>query len=625
MDLHIISSNAYLRRLLEENPAALRSQAIATRDWFVEKGIRAAGYEAIIVDNNLTVAEAGELAKKATQESCNWYKGKGNSDFSVYRGISLADSAQQHFYHDIFTHLFSLIPNVSKLVEKYSPKKIVYEHHESFRKSLNFNNEDILLGHIAEKYGIEFECVRTYETDAADALRNAHSTVLKRERDYIVRTIRTDRIRGLVFDAATTMQLIKHRARALLFGKKPCILTDCSRGTQDFWEAFSGDRDCTFIINRPLKGVLANLIEITVALKSHRGAFRYKKELDRIRKEWRQFLVNHKERFNYFGMDFSGYIDNEVSWAIENIFPALMEVTDKASAVFKKAGVDCLLSQTDSPITYRYIYNIAKKNGIRNFTQPDGIRSTIEPGYRHADNVLVYSEAMRSDLASEGVSSSFHVVGNPRFQAVYRQRESKGAEPALPLRVLIGMKAEGPQVIGHHYSSSNALLEEILRALRPFKDRIRITVRTNPGQSECLEQIKRLYLPQDDFEIQRGETIPFEVAAQGQDLFIMSWTTAIVEAAVLGKMVIYYANDAVFQYPPFDGASELAALRTNGELEEAIKEILNGGRERYLRFGKKDVMEKYAGPLEKPSAVEMMREAVLAPASGGRAQELRRA
>lgn len=105
----------------------------------------------------------------------------------------------------------------------------------------------------------------------------------------------------------------------------------------------------------------------------------------------------------------------------------------------------------------------------------------------------------------------------------------------------------------------------------------------------------------------------------------MTWTTAIVEAAILGKMVIYYANDSVFQYPPFDGPSELATLRTRDELTEAIGEILAGGREKYLRFGKRDVIEKYAGPLEKPSAVEMMREAVLPDARGRRAQELRRA
>ena len=610
MDLHIISSNAYLKRLLEDDRSSLRGQALVTRDWFVEKGIRAAGYEPVLLDGNLASSEAGELAGKAAHESCNWYKGKDGADFSIYRGISLADSAQQHFYHDIFTHLFSVVPNVMRLIERHGPEKIAYEYHESFRGSLNFNNEEVLLGLVARKYGVDFECVSTHESDATDELRLRHSTVLKRERGYVVNTIRTDRLRGLAFDAATAFQIMKHRAGTLLSGKRPCVFIDCSRGTLDFWEANAGRKDCSFIINRPLKGLRPNLVETTVAIKSYQGAGRYRKELDRINEDWRRFLLKNRGGFDYFGIDFSGYMDMEVRWAIENVFPALIEVIDKAFYVFKAAGVDCVLSQTDAPITYRYIYNVAKKLGIRNFVQPDGIRSTIEPGYRHADDVLAYSEAMRGDLASEGPGPRFHVAGNPGFQALYRKR-IKSAVNSLPIRILIGMKAEGPQVIGHHYSGSNSFLEEILTALRPFRDRVRVTVRTNPGQSECLSEIKRLYLPLDDFEIQRGETIPFEMAARGQDLFIMTWTTAIVEAAILGKMVIYYANDSVFQYPPFDGSSELVTMRTPDALAEGVKEILGGRRERYLRFGEKAVIEEYTGPLERPSSIEVMRDLVL--------------
>lgn len=66
---------------------------------------------------------------------------------------------------------------------------------------------------------------------------------------------------------------------------------------------------------------------------------------------------------------------------------------------------------------------------------------------------------------------------------------------------------------------------------------------------------------------------------------------------MLGIPALYYKKDTEYFQPPFDGESELTTARGFGELAEAVRDFYEGSP-RYDAFLRREVMEKYIGPLD---------------------------
>ena len=244
MDIYIISSLAHFKQLKHKKHffcgfAGQRDYIFATRDWFAEREIEKSGYDVVILDDNLNKSEIEKLTREEMEKLSSWYKCDGGKGFSFYRGVSLADSAIQHFYHDVFSHIFSFIPNIQKLIHRFSPQKIIYEYHLSYRNSLYFNLEDKILKLVCDHYGIEFSCIYSDRFDEMDRKKYHLSEALKRKKDAMIRRVVVGPIKGMVIDVVNYIQIyVKHRFKQII-RKRPCIFTDSSRGTnyfQKYWQ-----------------------------------------------------------------------------------------------------------------------------------------------------------------------------------------------------------------------------------------------------------------------------------------------------------------------------------------------------------------------------------------------------
>ncbi len=614
MDIYIVSSMRHLKELLSPESACKDKNQLCvvfvTRDWFIAKEIKNAGLDVVSLDNNLDSCETKEIVARQMKELKTWFIDSAGNDFSIYRGVSLGDSAIHHFYLDVFPNLFCLAPNLIKLIDRYKPEKITYEYHKSYRESIYFDNEDLVIKLICAHHAIDFECIKTDLCDDLDIEKTKQSTSLQRKKRYIINSICVDKQKGYLLDIINKVYSVKHNIKQILNPNKLCIFTDANRGVEDFFNVFN--KDYNFIANRKFPNILKNITTSISSIKSCNP--KDSKELGSIREKWKQTIHSiSTNRFNYFGVDFATYINDEVNWAINNVFPPLIEVINKFFNILSSVKVDGILSQADSTIDSRYIYNIAKLKKIKNFVHPDGVRWNYAIGTRHAHNILLYSESNKKDFITEGVNSNIKVVGNPPFQSLRKSlnnRAGKFVANGEKKKILIGAKNEAPWIVGFSMSSAACFIEEILDGIYPLRSYFDTTIRSNQGQGNCLDLLKRRYFSKHTFDIQSPEELPFTEAAKSADIFIGNASTTILEAAIMKKIVIYYCNDNVYKYPPFDGKSELATATSHGELTTILKNILNGHSQDCLKFNNQNVLERYIGPLDTPVSTDAMRKAI---------------
>lgn len=615
MNLYIVSSIFHFKQFVRRgknniSDNELMNYVFVTRDWFVEKEIRGAGYDAIILENHLDKNEVEKLTWQETNELTTWFIDDAGDDFSLYRSVSLADSAIQHFCNGVFSKIFNFVPNVLKLINIYKPKKIIYEYHVMYRKCIYFDNEDALLKLICDKHGIELECIYTDSFDEIDEERYKQSPVLQRNKDCLVNSLSVRNIKNVILNLYNYFQIKKHQLKQKFGRKKVCIFTDNTRGTSDFKRYCEKDKDYLFIVGNRPESLLRDT-GTSILLKSG-GKIKHQ-ELDNIRNKWKNYVrTKSKERLVYFDIDLTSYIDLEVNWAINNVFPKLINLIDKVINYFSRVRIDLILTQADSTIDYRYIFNIARKMNIKNYIHPDGPRFIIMIGARHAENILLYSTSTLNDYKVSGVKSNMFVVGNPPFQKLFKSslNTRNASSPGKKKRILVGAKNEGPWILGNYLSSSIQFLEDILKGIYPVRDHFEVTVRNNPNQSNFLNLLKDRYFEEYDFEIQEAGKVPFLEAVHDFDIFILKWTTIVYEAAILGKLVIFYSDNNLFLYPPFDSKSELTTARSPDELTTILKNILNDNFNDYLKFNKQDVLEKYVGPLDMPLSVGLLKNAI---------------
>ena len=81
------------------------------------------------------------------------------------------------------------------------------------------------------------------------------------------------------------------------------------------------------------------------------------------------------------------------------------------------------------------------------------------------------------------------------------------------------------------------------------------------------------------------------------DFYISIYSQTLFEASCLGVPALYYRKDTEIMFAPFDGKSELVTVDNVDDLVGALEEFRAGGS-RFDAFLRREVMEKYIGPLD---------------------------
>jgi spore coat polysaccharide biosynthesis predicted glycosyltransferase SpsG len=93
------------------------------------------------------------------------------------------------------------------------------------------------------------------------------------------------------------------------------------------------------------------------------------------------------------------------------------------------------------------------------------------------------------------------------------------------------------------------------------------------------------------------DSMPMKLVLEKTDFYITFYSQTLFEASTLGIPVAYYRKDNEIMDSPFDGKSELVTLYNIEEITDAVVDFIKKSN-RYDKFLKKEVMEKYIGSLD---------------------------
>ncbi len=139
----------------------------------------------------------------------------------------------------------------------------------------------------------------------------------------------------------------------------------------------------------------------------------------------------------------------------------------------------------------------------------------------------------------------------------------------------------------------------IMRAcqiLRATGRDMRLTLKIRPnGYRRQYENFLQEYFP--EIAVRIYDRFPIKDVLDDADLLISTYSQTLFEASCMNIPVLYYKNDTQVAHPPFDNASELVTAVSLDDLVEKLNMFYNSDP-LYDAFRKREVMEKYIGPLD---------------------------
>lgn len=188
--------------------------------------------------------------------------------------------------------------------------------------------------------------------------------------------------------------------------------------------------------------------------------------------------------------------------------------------------------------------------------------------------------------------------GDPRMDHYIKEITPKQLNYSEP-NIIIGAGGFSNIDLNSYVATEFDFLNDIMLALKALKQKGRkmtivLKVRSN-GYIEQYRGFLKEYFP--DLPVELHDTIPFGEVIKRADFYMSIYSGTLFEASLLGIPVLYYKRDTSILNPPYDGSSELVTAVSTADLVDKI-ELFYAQDQIYDAFKKKEVMEKYIGPLD---------------------------
>ncbi len=213
-----------------------------------------------------------------------------------------------------------------------------------------------------------------------------------------------------------------------------------------------------------------------------------------------------------------------------------------------------------------------------------------------ADVINCYSQSIRLNYFKN--SSKTVCLGDPRMD-VYQSADTDSGKRKLNTRIVIGTSGFNSLDLTSFSAIEFEFIYEILTAIHnvwepPASYSLTIKVRAN-GLVSQYERFVKQYFP--DIPIRIVQKISIKDLLEHCDMYISTHSQTLFEASCAGVPVIYYKNHVESLHAPFDSNSELITCHSVSELEKILKDT-DYRRELFQPFLRREIMEKYVGPLD---------------------------
>ena len=248
-------------------------------------------------------------------------------------------------------------------------------------------------------------------------------------------------------------------------------------------------------------------------------------------------------------------------------------------------------------VTATLVDCVCRKRGIPSYMIINGWMSgEFLDEAKYATVINAYSTSIR-DHYFRGMGNIV-CLGDPRMDEYVNCRLQRPIDRVSPT-VTIGASGHSNVDLNSFLAVEFEFLQDVLLALREVEEggvnlRIVIKVRANGYREQYLDFVNE-YFPGLVDEIL--DTVPMAKVLARTDFYITFYSSTVFEASCLGIPCVYYKNDSEILDPPYDRKSELVTVDNVPDLVTAVRDF-GAGHERYDAFLRKEVMEKYIGPLD---------------------------
>lgn len=215
---------------------------------------------------------------------------------------------------------------------------------------------------------------------------------------------------------------------------------------------------------------------------------------------------------------------------------------------------------------------------------------------KYATFINSYSTSIKEDYY-RGMDNVV-CLGDPRMDDYVRDLRLNKINRDTPT-ITIGPAAHSIVDLNSYLAVEFEFMYDILKAINIFKKQgAKLKVVIKVRATSYLRQYQDFtneYFP--DLVDELIQNAPMQSVLKKTDFYISTYSQSLIEASCLGIPVLYYKNDREIIGPPFDGKSELVTANNVDDIVQAISDFLTGS-ERFESFLKKEVLEKYIGPLD---------------------------
>ncbi len=282
---------------------------------------------------------------------------------------------------------------------------------------------------------------------------------------------------------------------------------------------------------------------------------------------------------------------------ITPLVPKALQILDSVNRYFKNNQMHLEIMIANLGLLQTIVDCVLKKNEIPSYLIINGLLGGefCDEG-KYATYINCYSKSIKKKYYNN--AENILCLGDPRMDRYVSKLSKRTVNRKTPI-ITIGTSGFNNLDLISYVAVEFEFMYEVLTSFQELKNEgqffsIIIKVRPN-GFLEQYKSFVSEYFP--DSEIKFIKEVPISDVLVNTDLYISIYSQTLFEASCLGIPAIYYKKDKEYLHPPFDGKSELVTVNSVQGLKEAFLDFKKASN-RYDDFLRKDIMEKYVGPLD---------------------------
>lgn len=297
------------------------------------------------------------------------------------------------------------------------------------------------------------------------------------------------------------------------------------------------------------------------------------------------------------GTDITESVNALIERKVANRIPETIRILALVVRYLRRHPVRLEVMITNLGELHTHIDSVCKAEGVPSYLIVNGWMSgDFLDESKYATVINAYSQSIR-DNYFRGMDNVV-CLGDPRMDS-YASPPPPRDSGKTTRTITIGAAGHSNIDLNSYVAWEFDFMRDVLQALAICKNagmnlNILIKVREN-GYLRRYQEFCAEYFPGIVNEI--VDSAPMKDILGRTDFYISIYSQTLFEASCLGIPCLYYKNDREYLDPPFDGNSEVVTARSVDQLVAALRDF-SAGSDRFDAFLRRDVMEKYIGPLD---------------------------